>query len=63
MLAAEAGFHQHQNAKNRQRNPRQLFSLQAFTEGKGAENNGEERLRLKHQRGQAGGHPKINCAE
>ena len=63
MLAAEAGFDQHQYAENRQRDPRQLFPLQTFAENKRPENDGEKGLRLQHQRCQSGRHAEANRAE
>ena len=63
MLAAEAGFDQHQHAENRQRDPRQLFPLQTFAENKRPENDGEKGLGLQHQRCQPGWHAKTDRAE
>ena len=63
MLPAKAALHQHQHAKDRQGDPRQLLALQTFAKDEGAENDGEEGLRLQHQRCQPGRHTQANSAE
>ena len=63
MLPAKAALHQHQHAKDRQGDPRQLLALQTFAKDEGAENDGEEGLRLQHQRCQPGRHTQADSAE
>ena len=63
MLTVEAAFNQHQHAKDRKANARQLLALQAFAEDKCAENDGKERLHLKHQRSQARRHTEFDGAK
>lgn len=63
MLTVEAAFYQHQHAKDRKANARQLFALQTFAKDKRAENNGKESLHLKHQRSQTRRHTEFDGAK
>ncbi len=58
MLPAKAALHQHQHAKDRQGDPRQLLALQTFAKDEGAKDDGEEGLRLQHKEASPAGIPR-----